>query len=269
MSEEKRTRKITRVGGDDTPPPIDSRQAWTPTAESKGRATRLRLFAGLLWLGAIACQVGAIVLLLNPPISLTWIIVLIAADLALVIVGAILWRKSNRLDPASEQQRIRFFIQSQMGLFVAIIAFLPLIILIFTNKNLEGKQKGILAAVAIGALVIAGIAGVDFSPPSVEQYTEQTERVEWLNEGRNSVYWTPHGSVYHLYDDCSHITGVRTSEIFLGTVAQARELKNITHLCSRCEARAIRERSLDPDSYGQSPVELPAEEPEIEEASAP
>lgn len=249
MTERKTARKVTRVGGDDTPPAFDSREKWAPTSESRGRASRLRVIAALLWLLAIGCQVWAIALLFQTPINMTWIIVLIVLDLAFVIGGALLWQKSNRLDPASEEQKFRFFIQNQMGLFAAIVAFLPLIILILTNKNLEGKQKGVLAGVAIAALVVAGIFGFDFDPPSIEQYTEQTQRVEWLNQGHNSVYWTPHGTVYHLYDDCSHITGVRTSEIFLGTVAQARELKNITHLCSRCENRAIRERDLDETEY--------------------
>lgn len=249
MSEERPQRKTTRIGGDDTPPAFENGQAWTPTSEAKGRATRLRVIAGVMWLLAIICQIGAIALLFQTPIQMVWIIALIVLDLAFVIVGAVLWKKSTRLDPASEQQKLRFFIQNQMGLVAAIIAFLPLIIFILTNKNLEGKQKGILAGVAIGALVIAGIIGFDFDPPSIEQYTEQTERVEWLNEGRNSVFWSPHGSVYHLYDNCSHITGARTTEIFQGTVAQARELRNITHLCSRCEARAIRERNLQETDF--------------------
>lgn len=244
-------KKITRVGGGE-PAPERQRQTFVPTAESKGKATQLRVIAGILWFFAIAAQLGAIWLLLKHPEMerlMLWLIVLIVIDLALVITGSILWKKSNRLDPASEKQRFKFFMQNQLGLFAAIVAFLPLVILIFTNKNLDGKQKGILGGIAVVALLIAGVTGYDFNPPSVEQYTEQSNRVEWLNDGVDHVYWTKSGKVYHLYNDCSYINTARTDEIFEGTVPQARELKNITSLCSRCENRAIREKNLNESDY--------------------
>lgn len=231
-----------------------------PTAEAKGKATRLRVIAGLLWALAIGAQLFAINLLFKPPVNMVWLIALIVIDLALVVVGSMLWKQSNRLDPASEKNKIMFFMQNQLGLVMAIIAFLPLIILIFMNKDLDGKQKGILGGVAVVALLIAGISGIDFAPPSIEQYTEQTQRVEWLNEGRNNVYWTKSGTVFHVYDDCSHINTDRTVEIFEGTVAQARELKNITNLCNRCENRAIRERGLNEADFQEAVEELVPEE---------
>lgn len=241
-------RKVTRLEGAETP--SESRSGkFVPSAENKGKATRLRVIAGILWLFTIIAQVFAISLLFKEPINMTWIIVLIVVDLILAVIGSILWKKSNRLDPASEKNKILFFMQSQLGLVVSVIAFLPLIIFILTSKNLDGKQKGILGGIAGLALVIAGISGIDFNPPSIEQYTEEANRVEWLNEGRNFVYWTPSGSVYHLYDECSYITSARTSEVFEGNVAQARELKNITSLCSRCESRAIREKGLNEEDY--------------------
>lgn len=241
-------RKVTRLEGAETTSETRSGK-FVPSAESKGKATRLRVIAGILWLFAIIAQVFAISLLFKEPINMTWIIVLIVIDLILSVIGSILWKKSNRLDPASEKNKILFFMQSQLGLVVSVIAFLPLIIFILTSKNLDGKQKGILGGIAGLALVIAGISGIDFNPPSIEQYTEEANRVEWLNEGRNFVYWTPSGSVYHLYDECSYITSARTSEVFEGNVAQARELRNITSLCSRCESRAIREKGLNEEDY--------------------
>jgi hypothetical protein len=239
-------KKVTHVSGGNTA--SEKTPVFVPTAESKGRATRLRVIAGILWFLAICAQVGAISLLLKQVSHMmTWIIVLIVIDLALVIIGSLLWKKSNRLDPASEKDKFKFFLQSQLGLVAAIVAFLPLIVLILTNKNLDGKQKGILGGIAVVALIIAGVTGVDFNPPSVEQYTEQTNRVEQLNNGNNEVYWTKSGTHYHLFDDCSYINTSKTTEIFSGTVAQARELKNITDLCSRCESRAIKERGLTED----------------------
>ncbi|HEY9559585.1 MAG TPA: hypothetical protein VIR29_02220 [Anseongella sp.] len=266
-------KKITRVGGGEPGPDREASEEgigrFVPTTESKGKAIRLRVIAGILWFLAIGAQVGAIILLFRPPINMTWIIILIAIDLLLVIIGSVLWKKSNRLDPASERDKFKFFMQSQLGLVASVVAFLPLIIFILTNKNVDGKQKAILGGIAGVALVIAGVVGTDFNPPSVEQYTEQTNRVEWLNEGRDFVYWTKAGTVYHLYSDCSYINTDRTSEIFEGTVAQARELKNITSLCSRCEDRAIDEKGLDEEDYLKSGDTQPETQTETEAEPEP
>lgn len=172
------------------------------------------------------------------------IIALIVADLIFVIAGSLLWKKSNRFDPPSEKEKIKFFMQSQLGLIAAIIAFLPLVIFIFMNKNISGKQKGLIGGIAVAALLIAGVTGIDWNPPSVEQYAEQTSQVEELT-GKNLVYWTKAGTRYHLYSDCWRINTKKTDEIFQGTVAQARELKNITELCSTCEERVRKEKGVD------------------------
>lgn len=244
-------KKITKVteGASEN---VQSR-TFVSTDEAKAKANRLRLIAIISWVVAIAAQLFAISILFKEPINMTLLIVLIVVDLIFVVIGSVLWKKSNRLDPASEKDKFKFFMQNQLGLVVAIIAFLPLIILIFTNKNMDGKQKGIVGGIAVVALLIAGVTGIDFNPPSIEQYTEQTNRVEWLNQGANNVYWTKSGTVYHLFSDCSYINTAKTSEIFEGTVAQSRELKNITNLCSRCENKAMKERNLDESDYNTDP----------------
>jgi hypothetical protein len=179
----------------------------------------------------------------NVPVNTTYLIILIVVSLIFAVAGSLLWKKANRFDPASEKDKARFFIQNQLGAIMAVIAFLPLVILIFTNKNLNGKQKGLVGSIAVVALLIAGVTGIDYNPPSQEQYLEQTEQVKSLNDGVNLVYWTKSGSSYHLFQDCSYINSDRTTEIFEGTVAQARELKNITDLCDRCRNRAEKEGS--------------------------
>lgn len=246
MEKKKTSKKITRVGSDESSDSsANDTRTFVPTAESKSKAGTFRLIAVIAWLIAIGCEVVAIFQLRKVPVNTTLLIILIVVALVFAVTGSLLWKKANRFNPASQKDKIRFFIQNQLGLIISIIAFLPLVILIFTNKNMSGKQKGLVGAVAVVALLIAGITGIDFNPPSQEEYQQQTEEVKSLNDGVNHVYWTKYGKSYHLYQDCSYINTDRTDEIFEGTVAQARELKNITDLCDRCAARARKEKGLD------------------------
>lgn len=257
MPDKGTSKKVTRVSGGGQ---SEETRAFTPTAESSSSAMKFRIFAALCWAAAISFEIGAILLLRKPPISMTWLIVLIVADMIFAVIGSLLWKKANRFSPASEREPVRFFIQNQLGVFIAIICFLPLIVLIFLNKDMSGKQKGILGTVAIAALLIAGISGVDFNPPSQEQYAAQTARVESLM-GTNNVFWTKSGERYHLYSDCFRINSKRTDEIFNGTLAQARELKNITELCSTCESRAEKDNIL---KTGKPVKEEKADKPKTE-----
>lgn len=257
----KTTKKITRVEDDQTTSTSSENNTtgFTPSAESKAKAKQFRLFAILSWILAIAAEVWAIILLKAAPVNMTGLIILIVVDLIFAVVGSLLWKKANRFDPASEKDKFRFFVQNQLGLIISIIAFLPLIILIFTNKNMNGKQKGIVGSIAVVALVIAGIVGIDFNPPSIEQYEEQTQKVESLTkDGSNHVYWTEYGKSYHIYSDCHHINSKRTDEIFEGTVAKSRELKNITDLCNSCEKRAKKEKGELEGIEKIEEAELPA-----------
>lgn len=250
MASKGTTKKVTRVAAAKGANGSEAKAAerpFVPTAESKGRATRLRVIALILWIFAIAAEVAAIVFLKRPPANAIVIGCLIVGDLILAAVGSVLWKKSNRLDPASEKEKFRFFVQNQLGAIIAVIAFLPLVLFIFTDKNLDGKRKGILGAAAVVALLIAGLFGIDFNPPSVEQYAAQTQEIEELT-GANSVYWTKSGNRYHIYVDCQHINTSRTDEIFNGTVAQARELKKITELCKTCKNRCEKEKGVAVDA---------------------
>lgn len=243
-----------------------SGRTFAPTAEAKGRARKNRLFAALLWLLALCAEAGAVYVLMTcaKPVqtaSWMWMGSLMVVDLILVIVGSSLWKKANRLDPASKADGARFFVQNQLGAIVSVIAFLPFILLALTNKDLSGKEKTILGGVAGVLMIVAGLSGADFNPPSVEEYTEQTQRVEQLT-GENYVFWTKYGTKYHLYDDCRYLNGDRTDEIFNGTVAQARELKNITELCSVCETRAEKAHTHAPDT---PQTETPEISPETDE----
>lgn len=231
----------------------ENQKVWKPTDEAKGKATQFRLFAALLWLGAIVAQVFAIRFIMQAvntgesPVN-TWVIGLIVLDLILVFIGSILWKKSNRLNPPSEKNKFLFYMQSQLGVVLAFIAFLPLIIFILTNKKIDGKSKAILGSIAGVALVIAGIGGAEFNPASVEKYTEETNMVEALT-GTNNVYWTKSGGRYHLYDDCGYIKNSTT--IMNGTVAESYETKGIDQLCQRCKNQKMKEDGLSEETLNE------------------
>ena len=224
---------------------MSDQKVFEASSEAKGKAKQLRLFAFLAWIIAIGGQIFAIIKLINNE-TLIWLIVVIVAILALSITGSMLWKKANRLDPASEKDKFRFFVQNQLGAIMGVLAFLPLVILIFMNKDVDGKTKGIAGSVAVVALLIAGISGVDFNPPSVEKYTkeinEQTSTLKELNYDNDNVYWTKAGNKYHIFEDCQHIVG--RDVINNGTVKESWEKKGISELCKTCEKRAIKENEI-------------------------
>ncbi len=223
-----------------------TQKQFVPTDEAKGKATQLRIFAALLWVGAVVAQVIAIRLILKAvsaeeSILNVWTIGLVVLDLALVLIGSMLWKKAARLDPPSEKNKFLFVLQSQLGVIAALVAFLPLIILVLTNKNIDGKQKAIFGSIAGIALLIAGIGSADFNPPSIEKYTEQinaqTDEIKKLNNGVDLVYWTSQGNKFHINGDCQHI---RNREKHSGTVEDAWKERKIgdSELCLTCKKNA-------------------------------
>lgn len=98
---------------------------------------------------------------------------------------------------------------------------------------------------AVVAMLVAGISGVDFNPPSIEKYTEeinkQTEEVKRINYDKDDVYWTTAGNRYHIFEDCYHIEDRKK---FNGTVKNSWEQKGISELCKTCKKRAIKENNV-------------------------
>jgi hypothetical protein len=200
----------------------EAAEDWTPTPQAKSKAIWFRVIAAVLWLLAIGTEAFAIFYVLKQnPVNLILLIILLVVIGGLAVGGSLLWKQANRLDPARKSDRFRFFVQNQLGAIITVIAFLPLIILIFTNKNMDGKQKGIAGAVAIVLLLVAGYFGLSLNPPSVEQYTAETQTVIDLT-GQNLVFWTKSGEVYHLCEDASAVNlESEDNTIYSGTVADA------------------------------------------------
>lgn len=237
----KKEHKIVSAGGS----PAATAAAKTHTvkdAPKTGNATGLRIGAVALWLAAIACEIVGL-LMVNGNITLTFIptlyqiIIILALDLILVIIGSQLWKKANHIDPASEKNKLKFWLWNNMGVIACVIAFVPFIILLLTNKNTDGKTKKIAAIVAIVALLIGGIASYDFNPISEEEKAAAMQEL-----GDTMVYWSPFGKVYHTYEDCQSLN--QTDTLTKGTVDQAIAA-NRTRLCKYCENRAEKENGND------------------------
>lgn len=204
----------------------------SPTIKSGAantKATGFRILAVALWLVAIAFEVLAI-LVLNGTLYLTDnmmvpLIVFIVLDLIFVVAGSMVWKHANRIDPASEKNKVKFFLWNNMGLIAAIIAFLPLIVLLLKNDDLDAKTKKIVTVIASIALILAGALSYDWDPVSQEDLELAQSTFS------DSVYWTQFGKVYHIDLDCGHIKNSTT--IFEGTVEDAYEAHR-TRPCNTC-----------------------------------
>jgi hypothetical protein len=224
---------------------MSDEKVFVASPEAKSKAKTFRIIAFIAWLLAIGGQIYAIYNLVGND-TMTWLIVAIVVILILAITGNILWKKANRLDPASEKNKTKFFIQNQLGAIMSVLAFLPLVIVILTNKDLDGKTKGIAGTIAVVAMLLAGVTGVDFNPPSIEQYTEeinqQTETLKEINLDNDNVYWARAGNRYHVYEDCQYIAG--RQGVSNGSVKESWEKKGISELCKVCEKKARKANSL-------------------------
>lgn len=196
--------------------------SWTPTPEAKSKATRFRVIAWILWILAIAAEAYLIFVELskNEP-NMTFVYVGIGVIAVLAFVGNILWKKSNQLDPAKRSEPFKFFVQNQLGAIVTMIAFLPLIFFILTNKNLEQKDKTIATVVAgVAFLAVFFGSGITYDSPSVEKQALLIEELK----GENLVSWVEGGSVYHI---CSDVDDVNRESadgtIYEGTVGKAHD----------------------------------------------
>lgn len=215
-------------------------EGWKPTEEAKRGATTKRVIAWILWGVAIILEGVAIWYILTQNVRTDWflwaLIGLFVVIGALTIIGSRLWQAANHADPASRQEPFRFFVQNQLGAFIPVIAFLPLIILVLLNKDIDPKTKGIAGAVGGVILVAAILLGIDWNPASQEANTEQQVQQEIANEGQideytaivqeltgaDEVAWTPGGDVYHLCTDVSAVNQESAAnEIRVGTVADA------------------------------------------------
>jgi len=202
--------------------------------DKKAQATPKRIIAVIFWLLGIACEAVAILLLFkvlyigDENVRMYWMLGLIVADLIFVIIGSQFWKKANYIDPASEKNKVAFFFQNQMGLVVSVLAFLPLVVLLLLNKDLDKKTKKIVTIAAVIGLAIASAASIDYHPVSAEQ------KASLISEyGTTEVYWTRWGHSYHTSTECPSLSRTTEDNLFSGTIEQAIEAGR-TDACDFC-----------------------------------
>jgi Na+/proline symporter len=90
------------------------------TGDPHKRATNKRIWAIVCWVIAIAFEVIGILKLTNvidwfSELELsTFLIICIVLDLIFVIIGSLLWKKANHIDPASEKNKTKFWLWNNL-----------------------------------------------------------------------------------------------------------------------------------------------------------
>ena len=141
-------------------------------AQTKKNATPYRIAAVILWILALVSEVMAIlcftvrldwgVLYEEPGHTVAWIVALVL-DLVFLVIGSLLWKKGNHLDPAKKSQQIKFWLQNNLGVIVAAVAFIPFLIFALTDKNATKKSKTLAAIAAVVGLLIGVLFGIALS----------------------------------------------------------------------------------------------------------
>ena len=250
--------------------------------DATGEVGNKRPIAIALWVVAIIFEVLAAMSVMQssplyaklPGNPLVWVVAFLVLDLICVIVAGQLWKKANHIDPPSEANKVEFFLKSQLGAILSVIAFLPFIILTLLDKDADKRTKTIAVVAAVIALAIGGGTSADFNPVSSEDL--QAMQANAIELGDGTVYWTEHGTVYHLNPNCSHI--INSATIYSGDAAAAYE-HGLTRPCKDCaradgdetikamaEAGTVTEAGADEADEGAT-GEAETEDAEVDEAA--
>ena len=173
----------------------DVTKDWRATQGQQSAASRLRLFAAIAWVVAIGAEIAGVVMLLRHKFdhgNLPLLIGLLVVIAVFAIAGNLMWKAANKQDPARASDTTRFFFQNQLGAIITVIAFLPLVVLILMDKDMDPKNKKIAGGIGGVLAVFAVLAGVSFKPPSVERYTQDmTQCATQIKTGQPTTACSP------------------------------------------------------------------------------
>ncbi len=244
-----------------TAPERDVTKDWQATQGQKSAAGNFRLFAVIAWIIAIAGEAYGVWLIYHHAFDQggqPLLLGLLIGIAVFAIAGNLLWKAANRRDPARASDTARFFFQNQLGAIISVIAFLPLIVLIFTDKDMDPRTKRVGGSVGAVLLVLATVLGISFQPPSVEQYTKDmnkcaaeikasqpttdcspevaqqaqeiakdTKTISDATNGQDVVYWIApdpgqtKSDTEHVFHLCAAVSPLKDKTIHSGSVTEA------------------------------------------------
>jgi len=254
----------------------DVTNAWQASQDQKNKAKKLRMFAIISWVIAIGTEIAAIILVIKDTFNqggLALMIGLLVVIAIFAIAGSIMWKKSNRHDPASREEKVKFFVQNQLGAIITLLAFLPLLAMIFLDKDMDPRTKKIAGGVGVVLAAIATfIFGADYNPASQEQYTQDmNECAAQIKAGQPTTACSPavaeqaqeiaedSEAVAEATKDASNPNG---RDVVYWIAPKAGETKSdsklVFHLCA--EVSSLRNKNVNSgtvtEAYAQNAVRL-------------
>lgn len=203
-----------------------------------GNAGVFRVFAVILWILGLTCEGLAVATLLGKmPMfasnTTLAIVILLIVDLVLVIAGSLCWKRANKIDPPSEKNKVSFFIKTQLGAFVAVLAFFPIIIFLLKDKNMDKKTKVWVTILATICLLVGGAASIDYNPISLEDLQQMEINSVESDFGAGIVRWSKNSKVYHTWKDCSALKRIEEKNFNESNVKAAFESGKV-RMCYIC-----------------------------------
>lgn len=273
MSQQKGRKKVVKVDSSSVNTGADGakEKVWAPSPEAAAQAKKLRIFAWIGWILAIGIEIFTIFMIVPQASQKLWLLLVMLIPIAILAIGAnLLWKKANRLSPASKANATRFFVQNQLGAIMTVIAFLPLIVIVLLDKDMDGKQKGIVGGIAAVVMVaIAAFTGAEWDGgPSQEQYRYEENIIERLT-GVDEVFWVKGGTVFHV---CAAVPDVnkesKDGTIYSGTVAEAHAFGK-DRLTKRWESEALNHCGYTQEEVDAVNAGLAVDFPEGEDSEEP
>ena len=240
-----------------------------PASGGKGSVKGLRIGAIVLWVLALAAEVGAFFAfsyamrnqaLTFADIEMQLLVGALILDAIFCIVAAQLWKKANHIRPNLSDSKFVRTLWHQLGVIMVLICFLPIgIFLLAKSDKLNKKTKTILLALLAALFVGAGAASVDYHQPTEAQVQQMQQEAQ--AEAVGEVYWTKFGQSYHFDRNCPYIKDKTPASeggtLFAGTLDDAFAA-NRWDPCDKCAGGA--QAKLD-EAAGTTTTDTTAEQP--------